>query len=533
MIGDFAQLVDDLLLARSRNEKCARIGTFLREAGHKDRGWALAALTGSLALRHVTPAIVRKLASDRVDEALFRLSRDFVGDTAETVALIWPEAAPGREAASGISLDEIITTLRLTDKKDVPLRLASWLDRMTVSERFALLKLVLGHFRVGVSARLAKSAFADAFGVSLAQVEEYWHASPPPHDDLFDWAEGRAPPPDITAVARFRPFMLAHPAQAGTVDLSGFAAEWKWDGIRVQLVRVGNSMRLYSRGGEDITGAFPEFSGTLPDGVALDGELLICDEAAPFRTASFSSLQKRLGRKAPPRGLLQSAPAFVRVYDLLSLGGDDLRIRPWSQRREALEQLMTLLPEARYDLSALIEAPDEAGLDRLRQNPPAPSIEGVMLKRRDSAYVAGRIAGLWYKWKREPYTADCVLMYAQRGSGRRSSLYSDYTFGCWTPDGGLVPVGKAYSGFTDEELRRLDRFVRSRTVSRYGPVLEVARELVLEIAFDSLAESSRHKSGLAMRFPRISRIRWDKPACEADTVAGLRALAGLGEGMVS
>ena len=256
----------------------------------------------------------------------------------------------------------------------------------------------------------------------------------------------------------------------------------------------------------------------------LDGELLVKGAFQGGEAASFNALQQRLGRKAVSRKTLADYPAFVRLYDILFDGAEDLRERPWTERRARLEAFAAGLDPERFDISAVIAAPDFAALEEIRAGARDAAIEGVMLKRRDSPYVAGRRTGLWYKWKRDPLTADCVLMYAQRGSGKRSSFYSDYTFGCWTEGGDLLPVGKAYFGFTDEELKWLDHYVRNHTVDRFGPVREVEKTLVLEIAFDSIHESKRHKSGLAMRFPRINRIRTDKPAAEADTIAGLRRL---------
>jgi DNA ligase-1 len=261
----------------------------------------------------------------------------------------------------------------------------------------------------------------------------------------------------------------------------------------------------------------------------VDGELLVKGEfqgadAHGGAAASFNALQQRLGRKLVSPKMLREYPAFVRLYDILFDGREDVRAQPWSERRARLEPFVAALDPERFDLSALIEADSFDALEEIRAGSRDASIEGVMLKRRDSPYIPGRKTGLWYKWKRDPLVADCVLMYAARGSGKRSSYYSDYTFGCWTPDGELLPVGKAYFGFTDEELMWLDKFVRNHTLQRFGPVREVQKTLVLEVAFDSIHESKRHKSGLAMRFPRVSRIRRDKPAAEADTIEGLRRL---------
>jgi DNA ligase 1 len=346
---------------------------------------------------------------------------------------------------------------------------------------------------------------------------------------LFDWGEGKGPQPTAKDIPVFRPFMLAHPLEETKVDLAEYAAEWKWDGIRVQLAHAGGDTRLYSRTGDDISGSFPDIAEAFAHPAVLDGELLVRGEAQGAdkhggAAASFNALQQRLGRKNVSSKVQGQFPAFVRLYDMLFDGEKDMRGLPWSERRERLEAFASRLDPDRFDLSAVIDARDFGHLEEIRGASREDGIEGMMLKRRDSPYVAGRKVGLWYKWKRDPLTADCVMMYAQRGSGKRSSFYSDYTFGCWTADGELLPVGKAYFGFTDEELKWLDRFVRNNTLNRFGPVREVEKTLVLEVAFDSIHESRRHKSGLAMRFPRISRIRQDKPAHEADTIAGLRAL---------
>ena len=529
----FAALLDSLVYTTSRNRKLALIAEYLRETPDPDRGWALAALTGELDFPAVKSSTIRNLLMEQVDPVLWTLSRDFVGDTAETASLLWPEP----EARDGAvpSVAQVVRQLAALGRSTAPKELSKLLDRLDANGRFALIKLATGGMRIEVSARLAKTAFAQAFDVPVEEVEEYWHALAPPYAGLFAWAADGAGPPDVANTPRFRPFMLAYPLDETVVDLADYAAEWKWDGIRVQLVRVNNETRIYSRSGDDISATFPELPCALPVDAVLDGELLVRGSAQGGRdggAASFNALQQRLGRKTVSKKMLEQYPAFVRLYDALIVEGDDLREHPWTRRRAALENLMGRLPDSHFDLSPIVEAHDFEHLAQIRECARDAAIEGLMLKRRDSSYIAGRKVGLWYKWKRDPLLVDCVLMYAQRGSGKRSSFYSDYTFGCWDGDpdvngsGGaeLLPVGKAYSGFTDAELKQLDRFVRQNTLNRFGPVREVERTLVFEIAFDSVHSSKRHKSGLAMRFPRIHRIRWDKPAHEADRLESLKAL---------
>ena len=524
----FAALVDALVYTRSRNEKLRLIAEYLRATPDPDRGWALAALSDGLDFPAVKSSTIRNLMKDRVDPVLWTLSRDFVGDTAETASLLWP-ALDSEPDPPGVS--DTVEMLSAMTRKSVPVDLPKLLDRLDASGRYALLKLATGGMRIGVSSRLAKTAFARAFEVSVDQVEEYWHGLAPPYDALFAWAAHGEAPPDIESLPTFRPFMLAHPLEDTVVDLAEYAAEWKWDGIRVQLVRAGEETRVYSRSGDDISATFPELLDVLPFPTVLDGELLVRGSTQGGEeggAASFNALQQRLGRKTVSKKMLAEFPAFVRLYDALLVEGEDVREQPWTARRSRLEALMARLPESHFDLSSVVQARDFEHLAEIREGSRDDAIEGLMLKRKDSPYIAGRRVGYWYKWKRDPLLVDCVLMYAQRGSGKRSSFFSDYTFGCWDgdPDSGadLLPVGKAYSGFTDEELKRLDRHVRQNTVNRFGPVRETDKSLVFEVAFDSVHESKRHKSGLAMRFPRIHRIRWDKPPHEADRIAALRAL---------
>ena len=524
----FAQLVDTLIYTRSRNAKLDALADYLRTAPDPDRGWALAALTDSLDFPAVKASTIRTLAATRIDAELLRLSRHHVGDTAESVALIWPDGpATGQ---SDPSVSDIVAALAGTNRSTAPTVLADLLDSLDVNSRYAMLKLATGGMRIGLSARLAKTAFAQAFDVPIDAVEELWHALPPPYTDLFAWGEGSGARPDISATPFFRPFMLSHPFEGDSLDLELFAAEWKWDGIRVQIAHLGGETRIYSRGGDEITASFPELVSGLSEDAVVDGELLVHGDSQGGDldgggAASFNALQQRLGRKTVSKKMLEQYPAFVRLYDLLVEGPDDLRELAWETRRARLEALMPRLPENLFDLSPVLPVTSFAELAALRDGARDAAIEGVMLKRRDSPYLTGRRVGHWYKWKRNPLTADCVMMYAQRGNGRRASFYSDYTFGCWSENGELLPVGKAYSGFTDEELKLLDRFVREHTTAKFGPVREVEKTFVLEVAFDSIHASARHKSGLAMRFPRIHRLRLDKPAAEADQIATLRAMA--------
>jgi DNA ligase-1 len=409
--------------------------------------------------------------------------------------------------------------------------LETWLDALDADGRWALLKLMTGGLRVGLSARLAKQALADLGPVPVGEIEELWHGASPPYDDLFAWLEGRSEKPSSDHPGRFRPVMLAQAIDEAVdferIDPADYAAEWKWDGIRVQAISEGGIRRLFSRTGDDIAKAFPDVIEALEFEGVIDGELLVLREG---RVAPFGELQQRLNRKSVDARLMAEYPAGVRAYDILSDGAEDVRHLPFAGRRGRLEELVSRIGSARIDLSPMQPFETWEALAQLRAHPPPgdpQSAEGLMLKRWDSIYEAGRPKGPWFKWKRDPHLVDAVLMYAQRGHGKRSSFYSDYTFGVWD-DGKLTPVGKAYFGFTDEELKQLDKFVRDHTVERFGPVRAVRADkdfgLVLEVAFEGLQRSSRHRSGVAMRFPRISRIRWDKPAREADELASLQRM---------
>ena len=425
----FSQLLDDLVYTRSRNTKLRLIGDYLKETPDPDRGYGLAALTGTLDIPHVKPAAIRALVEERIDPVLFYMSRDYVGDTAETVSLLWPKGTgePSEIDDATIRISDAVQRLRAASRTDAPRVLAAMLDHLDSSGRFAMLKLALGELRVGINARLAKQALADAFDLQIEAVEEVWHGLKPPFGELFDWAEGRSEQPSARDIPVFRPFMLAHPLDDTRVSLDDFAAEWKWDGIRVELVHAGGETRLYSRTGDDISASFPDVAEAFKARAVLDGELLVrgSDQGVADvhggAAASFNALQQRLGRKNVSSKMLNSYPAFVRLYDIMFDGEEDLRELTWERRRARLEAFAATLDPDRFDVSQLIEATSFEELENLRLNARDVSIEGIMLKRRDSPYVAGRRTGFWYKWKRDPLTADCVLMYAQRGSGKRSS----------------------------------------------------------------------------------------------------------------
>ncbi|WP_213285543.1 cisplatin damage response ATP-dependent DNA ligase [Bradyrhizobium sp. sGM-13] len=441
------------------------------------------------------------------------------------------------------TLSEVVVTLRTLGKTELPSQLARWLDELDETGRWALLKLVTGAMRIGISARLAKTAAAALGDKDPQEIELIWPGLAPPYLELFAWLEGRGDKPVNRDPAPFRPVMLAHAIEDtdfASLDPADFIAEWKWDGIRVQAVsgrdeRGHMQARLYSRTGEDITNSFPDLLPSLHLPGAIDGELLVLRDG---RVQTFNVLQQRLNRKVVSPKLTKDFPIHLRAYDLLGDDENDLRELPFIERRAHLEVFVRKLDDPRIDLSPTIAFDSWQALIAARANPAnagagedADAVEGVMLKRRDAPYLPGRPKGQWWKWKRDPHIIDAVLMYAQRGHGKRSSYYSDYTFGVWTSgeDGEqLVPVGKAYFGFTDEELLQIDRFVRRNTTEKFGPVRHVVHEpdqgLVLEVAFEGLARSPRHKSGVAMRFPRISRLRWDKPPREADRLETLERM---------
>jgi len=514
----FADLLERLVFTPGRNAKIALMRRWFAEQPDPERGVGLAALTGELAFTAAKPSIIRTLVESRVDPVLLALSHDYVGDLAETVALIWPERAGVN--APPPSLAEVVEGLELASRAEVPALMEGWLDTLDAGGRLALIKLVTGGLRVGASARLAKTALAEWSGEEIGEIEEVWHAVAPPYLPLFRWLERTGPRPDAAGAPVFRPLMLAHPLEAAPdvaaveANPGDWRAEWKWDGIRVQLTGAPGGRRVWSRTGEDISGAFPEIADAMDFHGVIDGELLVIRDGV---VAPFADLQQRLNRKVIGPKLMRDYPVAVRLYDLLLDGEEDLRPLPFTERRARLEAWFARHAPARMDVSDLIPFTHLDDLSALREGARDASIEGLMIKRADSPYVPGRTKGLWWKWKRAPLTVDAVLMYAQRGHGKRSSYYSDYTFGLWrtNADGTreLVPVGKAYSGFTDQELVLLDRWVRNHTTGRFGPVREVEKAFVLEVIFDAAQRStrqcaSRGSRGCGRTSRRRRRTRW-------------------------
>ena len=554
---DFAKLVDQLYFTSSNLAKAALIKQYLSTADSADRGWAIAAIAGTLQLEFFKRKTIKDLITKRVDPILFDLSYDYVGEMSETVAHLWQaqDDDPVAEFEEIPSLNKLISQFQSLSKKEIEPFLITLLNQLNAPQRWALIKLGTRGLRIGVSARFIKKILAE-YGqeqailrgiseqkakaqYSVEEIERLWHGVKPPYDSLFDWLEGHADKPDVSQSITFQPVMLSHPLDETTLadlDIQNWSGEWKFDGIRVQLVVTQKGKALFSRTGDDISHSFPDLLASLGKrncvGV-FDGELLALapntEEKAiqRYEIGSFNQLQQRLNKKKPSKKLMNEYPVGIMLYDALKIGNEDLRGLPLSSRQTKLNQWfdcvevdeLMLSPSFNFNTAQeVIELREQANQEHNGY------IEGLMLKRKDSHYVSGRPKGQWFKWKRDPLLIDAVMMYAQRGHGKRSSFYSDYTFGCWQDDT-LLPVGKAYSGFTDEELKQIDKWIRKNTLGRFGPVKEVKKELVFELAFDSVHISKRHKSGLALRFPRVHRIRWDKPAHEADTVEALRNLA--------
>lgn len=521
----FATLLHNLYFNYSNIAKRDLIIDYLKSTRDPDRGYAIGVLTGALTFNNVKSNLIRKLIKEHMDSTLVDMSYDYVGDLADTVSLLWETSSLAMNNSLP-ALHEIIHQLNLLPKTQISDYLTMQLNQMDVTQRWAFLKLITGSLRVGVSSRFVKQTLADYGNVTIDEIESVWPAQKPPYIDLLAWLEKKIRKPVLHPMQQFHPLMLSHPIAEDEwkeFDANAYAAEWKWDGIRIQIVSDGNTGRIFSRNGDEISHAFPDIVESCNFKAILDGELLIHHTE---RLGSFNELQQRLNRKKASKELIKKYPAHVRLYDMLFEQNEDIRSLTYLERRSCLEKWWRRNQPKRMDLSPVLSFSSLAELNEYRMRCRAVEhemIEGIMLKRKDSTYISGRPRGYWYKWKRDPLIIDTVLMYAQRGHGKRSSYYSDYSFGVWQ-ENQLVPIGKAYGGFTDMELLQLDRWIRQHTTNRFGPIREVEPLLVLEIAFDSMQLSNRHKSGIALRFPRINRIRWDKPAAEADQLETVRLL---------
>ena len=518
------------------NEKLAALTDYFDTAPPRDGAWAVTYLTGKRPRSPVNAAQVRSWVREaaNIPEWLFTESYHSVGDLAETVSLLLPDPGPG----SPLSLSEWIESrlLVLVEESDEEMKrrtLLDWWSELDRPGRFVLTKLLTGAWRVGVSQRLVTRALAHSLGMEADVIAHRLMGSWQP-DDSFYTMLSSADTSD-TDISKPYPFYLAYPLDQEPTSLGDhreWLVEWKWDGIRGQVIKRQGLVSLWSRGEELVTRRFPEIdraAASLADGTVMDGEILGWSQEGKGGVLSFGHLQKRIGRKNVGRKLLREVPVVFMAYDLLAHQGKDIRRLTLKQRRKMLEQLLTgESVDQALKLSPEVIAESWEDLENRRRESRNRQVEGFVVKHRHSPYGVGRKRGDWWKWKVEPYQVDGVLLYAQRGSGRRASLYTDYTFGVWHDDK-LVPFAKAYSGLNDDEIREVDRFVRRNTVEKFGPVRSVPPELVMELHFEGIRRSTRHKSGLAVRFPRIARWRRDKSAAEADTLETIMALLPAGE----
>lgn len=534
----FAELYRALDEALGTNAKVDALVDYFSRCSPDDGAWAVYFLVGHRIKRLVPSKDMRQWAAQAagIEDWLFEACYESVGDLAETMALlVAASTSPGKtgehnqgkqqELAHWID-NRILPLRKLEEVERARLLRQSW-QELSNHERFVFNKIVTGGFRVGVSKGLVIRALAKASDVATSVIAHRlmgsWEPTPHFFEALVSRDDGEAD------ASKPYPFMLAHPLQDDPNvlgDPQNWLAEWKWDGIRAQILRRDGQSYVWSRGEELILERFPELYDAiaeLPDGTVLDGEIVAWKDD---RVMPFADLQRRIGRKRVGKKLLSDVPCRFIAFDLVEHGGQDIRSMPLADRRMKLLKTIGAIEDTSLQVSSSIEATSWEDLSQHREESRLHGTEGLMLKRLDASYEVGRPTGLWWKWKVDPFVCDAVLIYAQRGHGRRSNLYTDYTFAAWD-DGQLVPFAKAYSGLTDEEIRQVDRFIRKNTLEKFGPVRSVKPELVFELAFEGIHESKRHKSGVAVRFPRISRWRHDKRIQQADTLATIKSMAQL------
>ena len=540
---EFAALFSALDSTTSTKKKTDALLLYFQRAQPADAAWALYFLAGGKPRQTVPTALLRAAAREAagIPEWLFDESYDVVGDLAETIAHVLPPTPSTIALPLHVWIEERLLALRGQAPAAISFALKGYWNELDTPGRVLLTKLIGGSFRVGVAKSLVLRALAEATGIDaklLAQrLMGYTDKSHAPDAVRYALLVDPGHTPDQGESGQPYPFFLAHPLQAPVESLGDrddWQVEWKWDGIRAQFIRRGAGSWLWSRGEDLLNGRFPEIDAmhaALSDNTVLDGEIVVWRDG---RVQPFADLQKRIGRKTVTRKILADLPVAFLAYDLLEADGADIREWPQWQRRERLEQVVAEASRGAGDalqLSPLVAAPDWTALTALREESRARGVEGFMLKQREGRYGAGRTkdVGTWWKWKIDPYSVDAVLIYAQSGHGRRANLYTDYTFAVWDGEAGdeanprrLVPFAKAYSGLTDEEMRQVDQRIRQTTTEKFGPVRSVTPTLVVELGFEGIQASPRHKSGIAVRFPRMLRLRWDKPVDEADTLQTLR-----------
>jgi DNA ligase-1 len=524
----FAALYEELDTTQSTNLKVAAMARYFREAPPADAAWATYMLSGRRLKRFIGPALLKRwlIAEVSLPEWLVDESHSSVGDLAETIALLTAGSAHAESSdacALADWIEERLLPLRDVDEDVQRRTIVGWWRELPYRQCFLLNKLLTGELRVGVSQLLVTRALADVTGIERTELAGRLMGDWQPGARFWQALHAEESPRTDPAVPY--PFFLASavegdPSQLG--ERSAWQAEWKWDGIRGQLIRRAGQCHLWSRGEEQVTERFPEIvdaAGALPEGVVLDGEVVAWKDG---RIQPFALLQQRIGRKKLSAAILESVPVRFLAYDLLELDGKDFRAEPLRERRAQLERILRTASPL-LQVSPLVTDETWQQLAAARAASRERNVEGLMLKALDSSYGTGRQRGAWWKWKIDPHSFDAVMIYAQPGQGRRSNRYTDYTFGVWR-DQELVPVAKAYSGLSNPEVEQLDRWIRAHTVEKFGPVRSVEPTQVFELAYEGIAASGRHKSGVALRFPRILRWRTDKPAAEADTLANLQAV---------
>ena len=518
----FSKFLDDLLLNPSTKKKIKIIIDYFISLETTEKELALSILSKNFSTRFVKPNDIKAMIKRKISDELFSYSYDYVGDLAETFSLLWPK----KKEKKKISFLFFMKSINKYNNKESLLNfLERTFDNTSSNEIYAIIKILTGGLRVGVSEGILKECLVELGVRDKFEIEEHWHAFSPSFKNFFSWLNGESLPEGINKKELFHSFMLSDTFDENLfkkINIRDYLCEFKWDGIRAQLV-LSNSCKIYSRNGEDITNSFPDLNIKNSKVSVIDGELVVKKNG---NILSFNDLQKRIGRKKVSSNIIEQYPIHFIAYDILFINDFDCRNLDLANRKIKLESLLKSLKVSNISLSPLINFNSWNDLKNIRNKSLNNHIEGIMLKKKNSPYLRGRPKGCWYKWKRNPFFIDFIIMYAQRGHGKRSSFYSDFTFGCWTDNSfkNLVPVGKAYSGFTNEELKNLDKWVRTNTLERFGPVRSVKSGLVVEIAFDNINFSTRHKSGVALRFPRFSRIRWDKPTNEVCVLNDIKKL---------